>query len=203
MKLFGILAILLLPATLLAQNPPAATGGEATLWAGAEMTSMNPDYSCASSSPFRCSTQVIGSTAFFDFNPREKWGVEGEARWLDWHGEDGETISNYLIGGHYRGLEFGRLSGWVKFLVGGGWIQTPGYPEAGTLRGSYFTYVPGGTLEYRLTHKISLRGDYEYEFWPSFAGPPTYSSSGTLVQSNNGLTPNGFSVGVTYRILGQ
>jgi hypothetical protein len=49
-----------------------------------------------------------------------------------------------------------------------------------------------------------VRADYEWQFWPSFAGLPTYNSTtGTVVQNNSGLTPNGFSVGLIYRFLGQ
>lgn len=199
MKIIGFLAILLLPAALLAQSPPAAVGGEASLWAGGEFTSFNPDFGCASNLPFRCSHQVMGPTAFFDFNVQSRWGAEGEARWLNWHGLGNEQITNYLLGGRYRIAQFGRASGWAKMLLGGGWIQTPDYPQAGSLKGSYFAYVPGFTGQYRLTRRISLRGDYEYQFWPSFAGG--VDSSGQ--SHNNGLTPNGFSVGIAYRILGQ
>ena len=57
---------------------------------------------------------------------------------------------------------------------------------------------------YPLTHRWILRGDYEWQIWPSFAGPPTYNrTTGTVVQHNSGLTPNGISVGVAYRFLGQ
>ena len=64
-------------------------------------------------------------------------------------------------------------------------------------------YAPGGTLDYRLTHRLIIRGDYEYQLWPSFAGPPSYNSTtGTLNPNTSGLTPNGFSVGIMYRILG-
>ncbi len=203
MKVFGVLALFLLPAALLAQSPVAASGGEASLWAGAEATAFNPDWGCSSASPFRCyHNWLAGPTAFFDFNARGKWGMEGEARWLDWHGDGAMTISNYLLGGRYRVVQFGRLSGWAKMLVGGGWIQTPFYPYAGSLKGSFLAYAPGGTLEYPLGHKIALRGDYEYQIWPSFNGGSTYAT-GTVVQHDNGLTPNGFSVGITYRILGQ
>lgn len=196
--ILGLLAILFLPAAVIAQNPPAAVGGEATLSAGAEFSSFNPDYSCHNNSPFACSTQVMGPTVFFDFNPRMKWGAEGEARWLDWHGQTGESLSDYLIGGHYRLVQFGGLSVWPKFLIGGAWFQTPGYPQAGSLKGSYFTYVPGVSFEYPVMRRISARADYEYQFLPSFAGPPT---NGAL--HNNGLTPNGFSFGISYRILGR
>lgn len=202
MKIFGVLALLVLPAALLAQSPPAAKGGVASLWAGGEYTSFNPDYGCSSNSPFRCQ-QVMGPTAFFDFNLRPKWGAEGEAHWLHWNGQGGQSISNYLLGGRYRLLRFHRLSAWGKLLAGGGWITTSNYPEAGSVKGSFFAYVPGATAEFTLTNRISLRGDYEYQFWPSFYGPPTYSSTGAETEHDHELTPTGLSVGVTYRFLGQ
>lgn len=203
MKRFAFLALLLLPAALLAQSPVTASGGEASLWAGGEATAFNPDWGCSSASPFRCyHNWLAGPTAFFDFNARNRWGMEGEARWLDWHGDGSMSISNYLLGGRYRAVQFGRVSGWAKMLVGGGWIQTPFYPYAGSLKGSFFAYAPGASVEYRLGHRLALRGDYEYQFWPAFnAGTSTVGTQ--IVEHNNGLTPNGFSVGFAYRILGQ
>ncbi len=196
------LFLLIAPAAVLAQVPQSAVGGYSRLWAGGEISSFNPDYSCSSSIPFNCKSQLIGPAAFFDFNVKPKYGVEGEARWLHWNGQGGEIESNYLGGGRYRAYRYGRLDAWVKLLMGGGLITTPYFPVAGSLKGSYFALAPGGTLEFRLTDRISLRGDYEYQFWPAFTGPPSYSSTGALVQHGNGLTPNGFSLGVTYRFLG-
>ena len=106
--------------------------------------------------------------------------------------------SNYLLGGRYRIYRWSRMNIWAKFLLGGGWITTPNYPQAGSLKGSYFAYVPGISADYPISHRISLRADYEYEIWPSFVGPPT---GATL--HNHGLTPNGVSVGFVYRIFGQ
>lgn len=205
LKTAGIfLALLIAPAALLAQVPPAAVGGNSSLWAGGEISSFNPDYSCSSSVPFNCSSQLIGPAAFFDFNVTPKWGAEGEARWLHWNGTGGMIESNYLAGGRYRAYRYHRLDAWVKMLAGGGLITSPNYPVAGSLKGSYFALAPGGTLELHLTQRISLRGDYEYQFWPAFVGPPTYdTSTGALVQHSNGLTPNGFSLGVSYRFLGH
>ena len=185
-----------------AQSPRSAVGGEGSLWAGGEMSSFNPDYSCSSSVPFRCAHQLFGPTVFFDFNLRPRWGAEGEARWMDWHGEGGQSESNYLLGPRYRLFQYHRLNGWAKMMFGGGWTTTPYYPQAGSLRGSYFVYAPGGTLSYRLTSHLAIRGDYEYQFWPSFVGPTTFSG-GTAIEHNHGLTPNGFSVGVAWRFLGQ
>lgn len=205
LKRAGILLLLVItPAVVLAQVPPAAVGGNSSLWAGGEVSSFNPDYSCSSSVPFDCKSQLVGPAAFFDFNVTPKWGAEGEARWLHWDGQGGEIESNYLAGGRYRAYRFHRLDAWAKMLAGAGLITTPYFPVAGSLKGSYFAIAPGGTLELRLTDRMSLRGDYEYQFWPSFVGPPSYDlSTGALVQHNGGLTPNGFSLGVTYRFLGQ
>jgi hypothetical protein len=196
--------LFLLPSAVLAQNQESAVGGNSSLWAGGEISSFNPDYSCSSNKPFGCADELVGPTVFADLNVRPKWGLEGEARWLHWNGYNSQIESNYLIGGRYRALRYHRFDAWVKVLIGGGLITTPGFPAAGSLKGSYFIYAPGGTLQYRLTHRISLRADYEYQVWPSFAGPPTYdTSTGTVVEHANGLTPNGFSFGVAYRFLGQ
>jgi Outer membrane protein beta-barrel domain len=203
LKWAGIFVLLFVPVAMRAQAPESTVGGNSTFWAGGEISSFNPDFSCSSSKPFGCPNQLVGPTALFDLDVAPKWGVEGEARWLHWNGPDKQIESNYLGGGRYRAIRYGRLDAWVKMLFGAGLITTPNYPEPGSLKGSYFAYVPGGTLQYRLTHRISLRGDYEYEIWPSFAGPPSYSSSGALIQHQDGLTPNGFSLGVSYRFLGQ
>ncbi len=202
-KWAGILILLLVPVAIMAQTAPATVGGNSTLWAGAEFSTFNPDYSCASSKPFGCANQLYGPAAFFDLNVRPKWGVEGEARWLHWNGNGGQIESNYLGGGRYRAYRYHRLDLWVKFLIGGGLITTPNFPAAGSLKGSYFALAPGGTVEYRLTHRITLRGDYEYQFWPSFAGPPSIDNNGNLIQHASGLTPNGFSFGASYRFLGN
>jgi hypothetical protein len=196
------MVLLFIPLAVRAQNPYSANGGNSSLWAGAEFSTFNPDYSCSSNAPFGCSTQLLGVTALFDLNVQPKWGAEGEARWLHWNGYGDQIESNYLAGGRYRAYRYHRLDLWVKLLAGAGLVTTPYYPAAGTLKGSYFAVVPGGTVEYRLTHRINLRADYEYQIWPSFAGPPTLDSNGNLVQHNYGLTPNGFSFGFNYRFLG-
>jgi len=198
----GLFVFLLVPAVVLAQNPRSAVGGEAAVWAGGGISTFNPDWGCPTSSPF-CAQQLIGPAVFGDFNLHDQYGVEAEARWLRWHGSGGFYEDNYLVGPRDRALRWHGLLLWVKLEIGGGWIQTPDYPAAGSLKGSYFAFVPGGTLEYRLSRKLSVRGDYEYEIWPSFKGPPTYSSNGTLNPNASGLTPNGFTIGVAYRILGR
>lgn len=195
---------IVIPSLGLAQAPQSAVGGNAGMWATGEISIFNPDFGCPGASPFSCgSGQLLGLTALFDFNATSRWGAEGEARWLLWHGVGGEKESNYLLGPRYRVYQRGQFDLWPKLMLGGGWITTPGYPQAGTLKGSYFAIAPGVTADYRLNNRWSVRADYEYQFWPSFAGPPTFNSAGQVLQHNHGLTPNGFSVGVSYKFLGQ
>lgn len=183
---------------MLAQSPQSAVGGDGTIWAGAGASVFSPDFSCNHDIAFACSYDVIGPTAWFNVNLTSRISSEGEARWMDWHGKGGEKESDYLIGPRYRLYRHSRYSFWLKTLFGGGWITTEGYPHQGSLKGSYFMYAPGGTLEYRLSYHLNLRADYEYQIWPSFAGPPTYVK-GVAVTHNNGLSPNGVTVGVSWR----
>jgi hypothetical protein len=196
-----LLVLLLFPLSLLAQSPVSAVGGEAGIWVGGEMSSFNPDWSCPDNNPFACgSNQLIGPTALFDFNARSRWGAEGEARWLHWHGFNGQTQADYLIGPRYEFYQHDRFNFWAKFEMGGGWITTGS--KMPYVKGSYFVYAPGATVDYHLNRRFSVRGDYEYQFWPSFVGLPTLNGT-TFIQHNHGLTPNGFSLGVAYRFLGQ
>ena len=67
-KSIGLLVLSLLPTVLFAQSPRSATGGQATIWGGGEVSIYNPDWGCASNIPFNCSDQLIGPTAYFDFD---------------------------------------------------------------------------------------------------------------------------------------
>lgn len=49
-------------------TPQSATGGQATMWAGGELSIYNPDWGCQSNLPFNCPVLMIGPTAYFDFN---------------------------------------------------------------------------------------------------------------------------------------
>ena len=200
--LFAALAILA-PAALLAQSQKSAIGGDASLWAGGEASYFNPGYSCSGNWVWNCSHDQYGAAALVDFNLNQKIGAEGEARWLHWNGLGNMTESTYVLGPRYRFYRRGRVSFWVKAEFGGGWITTPYYPAVDSLKGSFFLYEPGGTVDYRLSRHLLVRGDYEYQIWPSFQAPDTTGNLGAPVAHNGPLTPNGFSVGVMYRFLGQ
>jgi opacity protein-like surface antigen len=165
------------------QVAPSATGGAATVWVGGEFSSFNTDYDAR--------TRIVGPGIFGDFNLTPKLGIEGEARWMHWNGTEDQTQSDYLGGVKYRIFKIQKLSIYAKIMVGGVWVRFP--DDIGT--GSYFAFAPGAIGEYRLTRRLAVRGDYEYQFLPSAPGFPG--------EPSNGLTPNGFSVGVAYRLLGS
>ena len=179
-KIF-VLSALLVPTVVLAQVSPSVTGRAATLWAGGEYSNYAPDYGGG---------RLSGIGALIDFNATSKFGVVGEARWLRWGSasDSGETQSDYLAGVKYRFFRFHRFDFNAKFLVGGVWINYP--VNIGS--GSYFAYEPGAHVDYHFARRFVVRGAYEYQVLPTAPNIPPYPS--------NGLTPNGFSVGVLYSI---
>ena len=182
----------------MAQSSQSAVGNVPSLSAGAEFSLFNPDYGCPSNLPFHCgnSTGLLrGGGVFGDFNLRPNWGVEGEARWM--HSPGGESESTYLVGGHYRFFHSGKFDFWGKALVGIGSITTQDFSATSGVKGSYLVFAPGATLDYHLTSRFSFRVDYEYQMWPSFAGPATSAGA-----HNHGLSPNGISFGISYKFRG-
>jgi len=179
---------------LIAQSRESADMVRNSLEAGAEFSLFNPDFYCSSNSPFVCGRNyplIKGLGAFADYNLRSRFGAEGEARWLRWDARGGQVESTYMIGPRFRAVRWHKFSLWAKFLVGVGAITTSGYPGPDTLQGTMFVFAPGGSVDYRLNRKWSVRGDYELQRWPSFA---------VLPPDTHGLTPNGFSFGVAYTI---
>jgi hypothetical protein len=180
---------LLFSATLFAQSLPSAERSGLSVWAGAEISTFNPDYGCSDSSPFTCwDNQLLGIAPFVDANHLifQRLGVEGEARFLPWRGPGGLTQSNYLGGPRVGLLQVKRRFFFTgKFLMGLGHIDAPNH---GAGSGNYFVYAPGAVMDFRLKKRLIARVDYEYQLWPSFLG-------------GGGLTPNGFSFGLSYALL--
>jgi hypothetical protein len=177
-----ILGVIFSAAALYAQVVPSVNGGEGVVWAGGEFSDFSPDYGVKN---------LVGPGVSFDFNVTSKLGVIGEARWLHFNnsGDDGETQSDYLLGGKYRFWKFRDLDFDAKFLFGGVWIRFPG--DIGS--GSYFAYAPGVFGDYRISRKFRARAGYEYILLPSAPDIPG--------QPSNGLEPHGFTVGVEYNVL--
>lgn len=184
---------LLLSIPLAAQAPPSAEGPAVAVWVGAAISTFNPDYGCTSDSPFQCwGNQLFGigpyaTTSAFLFG---RIGAEGEARFLHWRGPGGLTESSYLAGPTIRLFRYKDLRFNAKVLVGEARLNV----SSGVGTGNYFAFAPGGTVEYPLRRRVSLRFGYEHQIWPSFQGR-------VIGHQHQGLTPNGFSLGVSYAIL--
>jgi len=116
-------------------------------------------------------------------------GIEIEARNLSFQRSgDDPALKEYSVGGgaiyHWRGIKRTDLFG--KFLISHAHIQwttqTPGDTYTHDTRQDY---APGGGGSFRLWQGVSVRGEYEYQFWPNFLRHHT-------------LNPKGVTFGVTY-----
>jgi opacity protein-like surface antigen len=175
--------LLVRPARLCAQVVPSAYGSSENLWVGAEYSNFLPD--------FGPSDRLEGVGVYVDLNMTPRWGVEGEARFLSFNGFHGETQTHYLIGPKVQLLRQGKLRPFAKFLVGLGQNQFPF--TIGT--GRYLALAPGAGADYRLTRKIAIRVEYEYQLWSS--------APGIVGEPSNGMAPSGFSAGFAYKLFGH
>jgi hypothetical protein len=127
---------------------------------------------------------LLGAGTFVDIHFNHWVQVEAEGRWLYWNQYYGQHESNYLIGPRVPIKRFGRSQLYGKALIGEG-KQTFAF---GYGYGSFTALAFGGTLDYRLSRRLSLRAvDFEYQYWPQWL-------------NNESLKPYGVSTGVAYRV---
>jgi len=180
--LSAVLPVVLCAPAASAQSDPSAYKNRSSLWAGAGYTNF------AASFPYGSGNRVAGLSAFVDYHWLPLLGIEGEAQWRSFGGFHGSTQSSYLAGPKYRFRRPDRIQPYAKFLVGSGNIHYPF--QIGDA--SYFALAPGGGGTYRLTPNVTVRLDYEYQFW--------LNSPGISGQPQHALAPNGIQIGIAYRI---
>jgi opacity protein-like surface antigen len=183
-KLVLFAALLLLPTIGRAQVVAAGKGGNQSLYVGGTFSDFDPDYGYQ---------RLYGIGGYADYNLTPRLGAEAEVRFHRFHQLADIHEDNYLIGPKYN-YRRRRFIFFGKVLVGVGLFTFP----LNAAHGSYFDVAFGGGVDYRLTRRIYVRGEYEYQIWPGFVGPPDPTPI-PLVNRPNGLTPNGFSVGASYR----
>ena len=137
---------------------------------------------------YRRNRRTYVDTNFFLFG---KIGAEGEARLMLWHGPATLIENSYLAGPRVRLFRLKPIDLTAKFLLGDGTLDVPGHLIGG---GSYFAYAPGASIDYRVAQHVSARVEYEYQRWPRYKCFQCTNGAG------GGLTPNGFSFGVSYKI---
>ena len=184
-KFFLFAALLFLPTLSRAQVVAAGKGGNQQLYVGGTFSNFSPDYGWQ---------RLYGIGAYADYNLSPTLGVEAEGRFQRFNQLANIHEDSYLIGPRYS-YHRRRYTLSAKGLVGIGYFN---FPE-NAAHGTYFAIGLGGGLDYRLTRRIYVRGEYEYQFWPGFVGPPDPTPI-PLANRPNGLTPSGFSVGFSYRI---
>jgi opacity protein-like surface antigen len=178
-------ALLLLPTISRAQVVAAGKGGNQQLFVGGTFSDFDPDYGYQ---------RLYGIGAYADYNLTPRWGAEAELRFHRFNQLVSIHEDNYLIGPRYN-YHHKRFIFYGKGLIGLGYFNFP----FNAAHGTYFATALGGGVDYRLTHRIYLRGEYEYQIWPGFVGPPDPLPIPPQ-RRPNGLTPNGFAFGASYRI---
>jgi opacity protein-like surface antigen len=165
-----------------AQVVPAAIGPGKSLWVGAEFSDFSASF------PYQSGQRIQGIGAFADLHLKPRLGIEGDAQFMNLGGFEGSTENTYLAGPRMFVLSSGKLQLFGKGLVG---VATIHYPfQIGNA--NYLAIGPGGGVEWRLDNHWMLRAEYEYQFWPN--------SPGYANLPDHPLTPNGFRVGIAYRV---
>ena len=184
-KYLVVAALLLLPTFSRAQVVAAGRGGNQQLYVGGIFSDFDPDYGYQ---------RLYAAGAFADYYRTPRLGAEAEVRFLRFNQLSHIHQDTYLVGPKisYRKK---RYNFYGKALFGLAEFNFP----FNAAHGSYFAIEFGGGLDYRIAHRLYLRAEYDYQIWPGFVGPPDPHPV-PLVNRPNGLTPNGFTVGASYRI---
>jgi len=182
------LAVLFLTVTFpaLSQVVPAASdGGGIPLSVGVGLSDYDLDWGHG--------RRMVGISAWADWNlyhmPRllRGLGIEAEGHAIDFARPSSlpNMRQDTALGGvTYTWRHFNKFDPYAKFVGGIGSIDFPSH-NPHYHHDTFSVFAPGGGVEYRIWRHISVRGDYEYQFWTHFFGP-------------NSLTPQGFTVGATY-----
>lgn len=144
----------------------------------------------------------IGGFGFYaDFDIRGRYGIEANFHQVRDPNADPLVPSNhfsertYELGGRYvRRYDRGRLAPYGKVLFGRGVVNFRAHQRF--VSGGLETYIDnigyniasfGGGLDYRLTGRVNLRGDFEYQHF--------FAHDSELP---DGLSPYLFTIGAAY-----
>jgi hypothetical protein len=171
-----LLAFVSCPA--LAQVIPAADAGGFKIWAGGTASAFNFDYG---------NRKLGGITALVDVDTRRGFGVEGEARWLEFNQVANVHVETYSVGGRYH-RNVRKFQPYVKALIGFGDFNFP-YNLA---NGRFTVLTMGGGVDYQWKKRISIRAvDMEYQMWPQFTSDGVHTTP---------LSDLGVSMGVRVKV---
>lgn len=169
-----------------AQVVPAATARQTTITVGAIGSVFQPDYE-GGGLPYpvaqASSYPLFGVGAYVDVNFTRWIQIEAEGRWLRFNQYGDIYQDNYLIGPRVPIHRFGKATVYGKTLIGFANMHFDPFGDHGRFTDIAF----GGGVDYKLTHRLSIRAlDAEYQYWPTWG--------------NSTLSPYGASVGIGYRV---
>jgi len=105
-----------------------------------------------------------GITAYADIDFRTHLGVEAEFHNLADHGGSQMAERTYELGARYF-RSYGLLAPYGKAMFGLGQLK---YPQGLTVL-DYWMFAGGAGADFKLTSRIHLRGEYEYQGWAGFS----------------------------------
>jgi opacity protein-like surface antigen len=134
----------------------------------------------------------VGLTLWFDWrlphmpSKLDGLGIEFEGRDVNYATPSylpGHRMTTGLAGPMYEWRRQGRVRPFAKYLMGLGNIDFPN--DSNYQQDTRAVFAPAGGADVRMWKRLSLRGEYEYQYWHAIFGP-------------HDLTPNGFTFGVLY-----
>lgn len=182
-----VLALFFIVAALSAraQVTYAAEEGKQPFTVGAGVASFSDDWGYLN-------PRQVGLTVWVDWRPPfvpsvlHGLGLEFEGRTIQWATPSylpGHRMGTLLVGPIYQFRRPKRFHPYAKYLIGIGSIDFPN--DTAYDHDSRTVLEPGGGADFRVWNHLSVRGEYNYQFWRQIFGP-------------HDLTPNGFSVGAVW-----
>jgi opacity protein-like surface antigen len=174
------------------QTPAAAKQSTPSLQVGAEFSGFDTDVA-KSPHPFE-----YGVGVFADLKVWGPVGIEAEARTIQFN-QYLNVRQDIVSGGLRYVLNRGPLAAhryllYAKALGGLGSADFP-YGTYGSdpnrKHDTFSTLTLGAGVDYRISHRISIRGEYEYQYWFDYGRGLGKTGLGTA-------NPTGFSVGAAY-----
>jgi len=184
LKMLLAAAIVTISIPTIGQVVPEVQGDHAPLTVGVGYSNYNTNLSGRVGGPM-----FWADWKFFEGpSPLHGLGVEVEGRDLNYNrtGSVPNLRMDTISGGPIYALHINRIfNPYAKFLLGFGSIDfissNPNYKHD-----TRALYAPAGGLEYSVYKDLSVRGDYEYQFWTNFF-------------NHHALNPNGVTIGISYK----
>ncbi len=137
-----------------AQSQESANAGHSFIWVGGGVSGYYLQYGAQKS---------LGITGYLDADSVRRLGMESEARWLNFHLAHDINAQTFLAGPRYH-FNMNRFQPYIKGLGGiGNFNFSYNYAH-----GRYIVIAPGGGFDYRVSPRLCVRADFEYQYWPQF-----------------------------------